>query len=159
MITTNAIIFHISTTVVLYGSNFSNNAAFLKAYSVIERVQLTAFSFQEIIISGLYLHETIKLLKMYPHKRGCESGIMHQLLGINVVIILSDVGFVTLEYLGYYAFQSAIKPFVYSVKLKLEIAVLGKLVLIVRLHCHQPLSIPESGGVSGDRGTEMGTPQ
>lgn len=153
MILTHAILFHISTSVVLYGSNFSSNPAFARAYSIIERVQLIAFNLQEIIISGLYLHETIKLFKMHPQRRGCESNIMYQLLGINVAIILLDVGIVTLEFLDYYALQLIIKPFVYSVKLKLEIAVLGKLVFIVHLHCYQSQVVPGNEIISGFLGT------
>lgn len=137
MIIVDAICLHIPTTVLTYGSNFSSNPIFLNGYSVMERIELTGFCLQEFIISGLYIKATVKLLKMDSQtsdspKRGLT--IMYQLLGINFLIIMLDVVLIVVEYLSYFVIQTTLKCLVYSIKLKLEFAVLGRLVFIVRSH-------------------------
>jgi hypothetical protein len=95
-----------------------------------ERIQLVGFCIQELIISSIYVWETVKLLRLRP--QGRPQGILIQLLVINIVILCLDVAVVAIEFLGYYAVQVMIKPVVYSIKLKLEYAILGKLVAIAR---------------------------
>jgi hypothetical protein len=58
--------------------------------------------------------------------------LMYQLLVINFVIILMDVSLLVLEYLGLFITQTVLKCCFYTVKLKLEIAVLSRLGSFVR---------------------------
>lgn len=133
MIIVNAIVLHIPTTVVTYGSNFDGgNKAFIQGYNVMEKIQMTGFCLQEFIISSLYIFETVKMLRMDP-ERGSRK-IMYQLLSINFLIILMDLGLLVVEYLNFYVIETTLKGAVYSVKLKLEFAVLGKLVHLVHTH-------------------------
>ena len=50
---------------------------------------------------------------------------------INIVIILMDLALLGLEFANLYILEATVKGVVYSVKLKLEFAVLGKLVSFV----------------------------
>jgi hypothetical protein len=57
---------------------------------------------------------------------------MHQLLAINTAIILMDISLIVLEFIGLFIIQTVLKTFFYTVKLKLEIAVLSRLVSFVQ---------------------------
>ncbi|KAL4971877.1 hypothetical protein BDW66DRAFT_145253 [Aspergillus desertorum] len=58
--------------------------------------------------------------------------ILAQLLTMNVVVFIIDFVVVIVEYAGFYAVQVMFKPVAYSIKLKLEYAVLGRLVQIAQ---------------------------
>ncbi|PLB46829.1 hypothetical protein P170DRAFT_362726 [Aspergillus steynii IBT 23096] len=133
MIIVNAVILHIPTTVLTYGSNLaSGNLAYRRGYNVMEKIQMTGFCIQEFVLSALYIWETTRMLRLDPD-RG-KRKIMYQLVAINLIIILLDVGLLVIEYRDLYIMETMIKGVVYSVKLKLEFAVLGKLVHLVRSH-------------------------
>lgn len=106
-----------------------------------ERMQLAWFCAQEFVISGIYISETVKLLSLMPEKDRRRSKIMYELLAINFVIIMLDVALLVTEYIGYYSLQTTLKPMVYSIKLKLEFGVLGKLVSLVQTQRSQPTSL------------------
>ncbi|KAI3178841.1 hypothetical protein DTO046C5_2102 [Penicillium roqueforti] len=77
---------------------------------------------------------------MMPDKDRRRSRILYELLAINFVIILLDICLLLVEYIGFYALQTTLKAMVYSIKLKLEFGVLGKLVDLVHNHRSQPTS-------------------
>ena len=130
MIIIDALVLHIPTTVLAFGTNApSHPKEFVRGYAIMERIQLIGFCIQEMLLSALYIWETVKFLKV--HVRNRYWGILHQLLVINVLIILMDASFVAVQYAGFYAIQVTFKALVYSVKLKLEYAILGKLVKAV----------------------------
>ncbi|KAJ5754106.1 uncharacterized protein N7511_008259 [Penicillium nucicola] len=130
MICIDAVLLHTPVTVLLYGLVAQPEGVFAHGYNVMERIQLVGFFIQESIISGIYVYETIKLLRLRPSGR--PQGVLTQLLIINIVILCLDIAVLVIEYVGYYAVQVMIKPVVYSIKLKLEYAILGKLVIIAR---------------------------
>jgi hypothetical protein len=130
MICIDAFLFHTPIIVLLYGNVADPYGTFAHAYRIMERIQVAAFCIQELIISSIYVCETVKLLRLRP--RGRSQLILLQLCVINIVILCLDVAVVAIEYVGYYAVQVMIKPVVYSIKLKLEYAILGKLVAIAR---------------------------
>ncbi|KAJ5924261.1 hypothetical protein N7466_008448 [Penicillium verhagenii] len=130
MIIIDAVLLHVPTTILLYGAATQTNGAFAAGYNIMERIQLVGFCIQELIISGIYVWETVKLLRLRPEGR--PSGILRQLLLINIVILILDIAVVVIEYVGFYAVQVMFKPVAYSIKLKLEYAILGKLVAIAR---------------------------
>lgn len=130
MIIVDAFVLHIPTTVLAFGANApSHTRAFVKGYEIMERIQLIGFFAQEALLSVLYICKTVEFLK--SHVRNRYWGILHQLLVINILIILMDASFVAVQYSGFYAIQVTLKGLVYSVKLKLEYAILGKLVKAV----------------------------
>lgn len=106
----------------------------------IEKIQMTGFCIQEFIISGLYVWKTLDILKTQDNvprsgsttsehgPRKLVHRVMLQLVIINVVIIALDVLLLVVEYYDLHIAEISLKPFVYSVKLKLEFAVLSKLV-------------------------------
>ncbi|KAJ9489442.1 hypothetical protein VN97_g3841 [Penicillium thymicola] len=130
MICINAVILHVPTTVFLYGTVAHPESLWSRAYDIMERVQLVGFCVQELIISSIYVWETVKLLRLRPEGR--PQGILNQLLVINIIILILDISIVVIEYVGYYAVQVMFKPVAYSIKLKLEYAILGKLIAIAR---------------------------
>lgn len=133
MIIANAIICHVPIIVMVYGANSANPAPFVGPYSIYERVQVTLFFLQEAIISALYIHET--LLLMRARKRGGMGGdadgprkLMVHLITVNAIIVILDITILGLEYAGLYDLQTAYKAIVYSIKLKLEFSILNRLV-------------------------------
>lgn len=128
MIIVDAICFHIPTTVLTYGANSNNSAAFASAFNVMERVQMTAFCMQEFTISAIYVYATVKLLRPVYH--GKTRKVMTQLIWINVIIIAMDLVLLAMEYDNRYEIEATLKPMVYSIKLKLEFAVLNQLMTL-----------------------------
>jgi hypothetical protein len=97
-------------------------------------MELAWFCAQEFVLTGIYISETVKLIKIWPGRDRRRLNIMYQLLAINALIIIFDFTLLILEYVGYHSLQVTLKPMVYSIKLKLEFAVLGKLVALVQPH-------------------------
>lgn len=144
MIIIDAILFHVSTTVLEFVGNYAEShavrPAYQKGYMYIEKIQMTGFCIQEFIISGLYVWKTLDILKTQDNvpRSGSTTSehspkklvhrVMLQLVIINVVIIALDVLLLVVEYYDLHIAEISLKPFVYSVKLKLEFAVLSKLV-------------------------------
>ncbi|RAK81028.1 uncharacterized protein BO72DRAFT_465932 [Aspergillus fijiensis CBS 313.89] len=133
MILANVLLLHVPTTVLTYGANLRQTPAWLRGYNIIEKLQLTGFTVQEVVISLLYIWETVKLLRMCAARENRK--IMRQLVGINVAMLVMDLVLLSLEYADYYAVQISLKGAVYSIKLKLEFAVLGRLVAVVHNRC------------------------
>ncbi|KAH7356144.1 hypothetical protein BKA66DRAFT_428643 [Pyrenochaeta sp. MPI-SDFR-AT-0127] len=154
MIIINAMVLHSITTVLTFGSN-SNSltrttlARFVRGYSIMEKIQMVGFFLQEAVLSIIYIRETIRLLKLSECvqddvqsfddgggtgnlKSASVRKTMYQLLTINVIIIIMDLALLGVEFANLYLIETTLKGVVYSVKLKLEFAVLGKLVQLVR---------------------------
>lgn len=87
---------------------------------------MTGFTIQEFIISGIYVWKTLDILKTGQKKH--KHRIMWQLFAINVIIIVLDIGLLVLEYRDLFIPEVAFKELSYSIKLKLEFAILSKLV-------------------------------
>ena len=154
MIIFNGIVLHSITTILTFGSNANTLTPatlerFVRGYSIMEKTQMLGFFLQETILSVIYIRETIRLLRLSHSvqsdtnsfddsatnghlKQANVRKTMYQLLAINVLIIILDLALLTLEFANQYLIQTTLKGVVYSVKLKLEFAVLGKLVQLVR---------------------------
>lgn len=131
MILVDAAIFHLPTTIFTYGSSVAGASAgvFARGYDLMEKIQMTGFFCQEVVLSSIYVVETFRILRtsLQPDTRTT----MRQLLAINAVIIAMDLGLLGLEAASYYILETMLKGVVYSIKLKLEFAILGKLVSFV----------------------------
>ena len=90
---------------------------------------MTGFFCQEVILSSIYIIETARILKssLQPNTRKT----MQQLVVINIIIILLDLVLLSLEAASLYILETLFKGVLYSIKLKLEFAILGKLVNFV----------------------------
>lgn len=130
MIIVDAFCFHVPATVLTYGSNSDThlNNKYTIPYDVVERLQMTAFCIQEFIISGVYVYSTIKLLRPVYHGR--TRKVMMQLIWINLIIIAMDIALLAMEYSYRYDIEATLKAMVYSIKLKLEFAVLNQLMTL-----------------------------
>lgn len=130
MICIDAVILHIPTTVLTYGSNGDlNTETFVRGYNVMEKIQMCGFFIQEVILSALYIQAAARLLR--KSTREDAKKFFWQLLGINVIIIIMDLGILSVEAASLYLYETIIKGTVYSIKLKLEFAILGKLIHFV----------------------------
>lgn len=138
MIIIDSIIFQTPLFVLMYGVVSPKSHLFVRGFGVMERVQLVGFCVQELILSGIYVWEAAKMLRLHPEQR--NKRILVQLLIINIFILILDVAVLGAEYAGYNAVQVMFKPVAYSIKLKLEYAILGKLVEIARGTCLVPCS-------------------
>ncbi|KAJ5631080.1 uncharacterized protein N7484_011180 [Penicillium longicatenatum] len=127
MIIVDAIIFHVPGSVLELGSHTSKAALFIHGFDIFERIQLIGFSVQEVILSAIYSLEAVRLLKLRP--RGHYRGILVQLLVVNLAMVLMDASVIAVQYTGMSDIQFTLKAMVYSVKLKLEYAILNKLVV------------------------------
>jgi hypothetical protein len=113
--------------VLTFGSNGDTNTkVFVRGYNVMEKIQMVGFFCQEIILSSIYIYETVKILRtsLQPNTKRT----MYQLITINVVIIVMDLGLLGIECASLYILETLVKGVIYSIKLKLEFAILGKLV-------------------------------
>lgn len=126
MIIIDAIIFHIPAGVLELGSHSDKGYLFTTAFKIFERIQLVGFSIQEIILSAIYAWESVRLLNHIPG--GHYRGILVQLLVVNLAMILMDAAVIGVQYSGYFDIHVTLKALVYSIKLKLEYAILGRLV-------------------------------
>ena len=162
MIVVDGIIFHIPTTILNFYSNYGADPyAAARGYKVYEKVQMTGFCVQELIISGLYMWKTAQLLRILATTDARRT--MWQLFMINLIIVVMDVGLLAVEYLNLRIYEQVFKGVIYSVKVKLEYAILGKLVQIAKggagltgvLREQDPYGL-EQGKVSGTEKRKTG---
>ncbi|KAJ5885473.1 hypothetical protein N7495_009983 [Penicillium taxi] len=141
LIIIDSVILLIPTTVLTFCTAYNGTAPIVRGYNIMERMQLAWFCAQEFVISGIYISETVKILGMMPDKDRRRMRIMYELLAINCIIILMDIALLVVEYIGFYSLQTTLKAMVYSIKLKLEFGVLGKLVSLVHKQGSEPNSL------------------
>src|SRR5436853_325174 len=111
------------------------NKKFAPLYSVYEKIQMTAFSIQELTISLLYIYQTRKVLRpgeMLQRQKSHTRSVMQHLVLINLVIIVLDLGLLGTEYANLYEIEAMMKPAVYSIKLRLEFSILNQLMMLVQ---------------------------
>ncbi|RDW73329.1 hypothetical protein BP6252_07236 [Coleophoma cylindrospora] len=109
-------------------ANSSEAAKFSSAYSIMEKIQMTGFSIQELIISALYLHSTREILKPGAlFQRKSYRKLMSHLIYVNILVIVMDITLLCTEYMNLYEIQTLFKSALYAVKLRLEFAILNQL--------------------------------
>jgi hypothetical protein len=113
----------------LYGANSRHPRPWIRLYSVYEKIQVSFFFVQEIIISGVYISATLKLAKLQSPVRDPVRSrrFLHHLIAVNIMIIILDCVILGLEYANFYDIQTTYKSFAYSVKLKMEFSILNRL--------------------------------
>lgn len=131
MIIFNAFALHIPTTVLFLGSN-DGVESFVAPFNIYERIQLTGFSVQETIISGLYIWETLTGLRPLLMLKGPRGQrVILNVIIVNAITILLDAALLATEYTNHFDIQTTFKPLVYSIKLKMEFTVLNSLVAVI----------------------------
>ncbi|PVI06491.1 hypothetical protein DM02DRAFT_710839 [Periconia macrospinosa] len=130
-IITVGLILHGATSIVAFLSNLGggDDAAVTKAYNIIEPVQMTIFTFQELLLSFLYIVGAIGKLKTTDEKESRTT--LYQVFLANVIIIVLDIVLLATEFSGEHVIQQTFKSVVYGIKLELELAILNKLKVLV----------------------------
>lgn len=126
----NSFLMGVPTIIMIYVTNATGSQDYAHGYSIMERIQMTAFSTQELLISAVYLREVRQLLGIVYQDK--TRKLMWELVAINVTIIILDIALLSVEFINLYEIQITLKGMVYSIKLKLEFGVLSKLVKIIR---------------------------
>ncbi|KAF9772205.1 hypothetical protein IL306_010109 [Fusarium sp. DS 682] len=126
MIILNAVIWHSTITILLFTistqQKLDRNGAFIK----VQKVQLAFFCAQDFVLSGLYIWKTMDIIKKKESEFQTPRIIFH-LFAINVGIVLVDIVLLAVGFTNNFLWQQGIKAVAYSVKLKIEFAILGKL--------------------------------
>ena len=65
---------------------------------------------------------------LHKSLRDNKRKLLYQLVAINIIIIILDITLLSCEFANLYIIETTFKGVVYSIKLKLEFAVLGQLV-------------------------------
>jgi hypothetical protein len=125
-------------------------------YTIMEKIQVTAFFLQEIVISVIYIQQTRKVLQpSETYQRSRVRRVMRHLIYVNILIILMDIGLLGTEYANQYEIQVFMKGAVYGVKLRLEFAILNSLIDSMRnrgsSYDNDSASNGRSGGVHTTR--------
>ena len=136
-----------------------------------DRVQLTVFFVQEAALSLLYIWQARQYLRSSsllsrPHLDSRTTGgsgtpngpgsetkrVLMHLVFANILVIALDVALLGVQYAGLFYIQGAFKPCVYGVKLKVEFAILNRLVDTVRMRGRQGPYYPDGSGNIGGLG-------
>lgn len=130
MIIVNTIILCVPTIILAYlGTEPHPEPRISHVYGIWEDVQLSIFCAQEAILSGIYIWQTVRLLGLVTAR--AKRKMIYQLLVINVIVLAMDAVLLGVQYSNDRSVQVQLKGFVYSLKLKLEFAVLSRLVSFV----------------------------
>lgn len=99
-----------------------------KPFEVMEKISVAILTTQELIISIVYLVQATRILQIREslQRKGNHRRIRLLVLA-NIAIIALDVVTITLEYLALWGVWCSFKGFGYSVKLKIEFAILNQL--------------------------------
>ncbi|OQE20162.1 hypothetical protein PENFLA_c017G10875 [Penicillium flavigenum] len=132
MIVSNFFTMHVPVTILFLGSN-AGVSSFLQPFNIYERIQLAVFSAQEIIISGLYIWETMTCLRPVLTMKGrAGNRVIVNLIFVNTIVVLLDASLLATQYTNNFDVQTTYKTVVYSVKLKMEFTALNSLLNVIR---------------------------
>ncbi|KAJ3235750.1 hypothetical protein HDU78_005040 [Chytriomyces hyalinus] len=114
----NIVFSHFPTTVFTFGANIVGTEFWVHGYSIIEKIQMTMFCVQEIILGVVYL---IYIQKKFGSR--LKSLVSHT-IGANLFVLGLDILMLIIEYCNLYKYQIMLKVLVYSIKLKFEFYIL-----------------------------------
>ncbi|KAK2056897.1 integral membrane protein [Colletotrichum caudatum] len=147
MIIFNAVTMHIPETVIFVLANVYPKQ-WTMPFKIYEKVELVVFTIQETIIAALFLYEGYKSLKpLSAIKPKSVTNMVRHLAALFAAVLVLDTGLIVLEYNDKFDLQTMCKPFVYSVKIKVEFVVLNKLLAFTRMstcNCRGPETIPSN---------------
>ncbi|KAK7178123.1 integral membrane protein [Paraphaeosphaeria sporulosa] len=133
MIITNFIVLHLPVSALYLAINIRAFDSLTRVFSTYEKIQLTGFSIQESIISGIYIWEASRTLNpILEFREPRERRIIRHLILVNVFVIAMDASLLVTEFTNNFEIQTTYKTVVYSIKLKLEFYVLNQLLFIIR---------------------------
>lgn len=130
MILINAIVLCIPTSVLNLRQYTKHPEHYTHGYVIMEKIQMTIFTAQEIFISCVYFWEIRRVLKVIFDGKTRKS--MWKLAAMNAVLLILDATLLTVEYLNLYMIETTFKSLVYSFKLKIEFGVLSQIVNVIQ---------------------------
>ncbi|KAK6222480.1 integral membrane protein [Colletotrichum tabaci] len=146
MILTSFFCIHVPQTVLFSGVWASSDPRWTERFRVFEKVSLMTFTLQETVITGIFVQAGYRNFKsLFEFKAREARVLLSYLVSMFVLVFVLDTGLVVLEYMELFVFQTTSKPIVYSIKLKVEFAVLQKLLVFTKMQscdCHRLEDIP-----------------
>ncbi|KAF2492997.1 hypothetical protein BU16DRAFT_95743 [Lophium mytilinum] len=131
MIVFNAICLHIPQTgfsLAAIDAKTNTLNPLYKPFDIMEKISISVFTAQELIISSVYLWETVRILRVGEMVRKKSNIRRIQLLFLaNIAIISVDIITISLEMSSLWGVWCSFKGFGYSMKLKIEFAILTQL--------------------------------
>lgn len=109
MIVTDALLLHTITIALTFFVNISKNPEpYIGPYSVVERIQVTIFFIQEVILSGTYIWKTMAMLRaegpLFISNKNVRGNVGRKVLihtiVVSVFIIILDITLIVLEFCG-----------------------------------------------------------
>ncbi|KAE8151647.1 hypothetical protein BDV25DRAFT_171301 [Aspergillus avenaceus] len=131
----------------------SHRQRFRVGLIVMNMLIFVIFTSIEVVIAGLYMKETIQLLRLRSHHH--NRRLLLQVLGLNILLVAIAITMIVLEFGTCSPNQMVVGPLAYGIKLKLEYVILGRLVKIARPYQFDSGSfLSSSGGATELRSTE-----
>lgn len=130
MIIVSAVLLCVPTVTLNLRQYTAHPDAYTRGYKVMEKIQMTLFTAQEVFISCVYLWETRKVMRVILN--GKARKWMWQLVAMNLLLLLLDIALLAMEFMNLYMIQTTFKSLVYSFKLKIEFAVLSQIVRVIQ---------------------------
>ncbi|KAK3994317.1 hypothetical protein QBC44DRAFT_236535 [Cladorrhinum sp. PSN332] len=149
----NSVVFSVPTIILgTIAQATTINPALFRINLAWDRVQLTVFFVQETALSLLYIWQARKYLRnssllsqpylsetnpndssASPPKASPETKqVLNHLVLSNILVIALDIALLGVQYADLFYLQGAFKPCVYGVKLKVEFAILNRLLEMVK---------------------------
>ncbi|RAH46620.1 uncharacterized protein BO95DRAFT_442124 [Aspergillus brunneoviolaceus CBS 621.78] len=133
LIVVDGVLLHGCATALEFATNARpDSRAVSLGFGVVERIQVTWFCVQELLLSGVYIVATARLLRLDSGSPASRP-LLSQLLLVNVLIVFLDLAVVAIQWAGFFTFQVTFKALAYSIKLKLEYIILGRLVDVAHI--------------------------
>ncbi|KAH9904902.1 integral membrane protein [Xylariomycetidae sp. FL2044] len=162
----DSIIFSVPTIIIgILAQTTTTNPHLFSINLIWDRIQFIVFSLQETALSILYIHQTRRYLRntallhepltfhKSPSPGSTATGtspasqrkrVLHHLIYMNILIIALDVALLGIQGAGLFYLQGGFKPCVYGIKLKVEFAILNRLIKSVRARDHNGTSGSDS---------------
>ncbi|KAL2834231.1 hypothetical protein BDW59DRAFT_178734 [Aspergillus cavernicola] len=135
----------------------TGDTRFAMAEFIIERIAFMGGSLREFILCAVYMTQAFKQLQPIVLAKGrAGRKVMVDLIVVQIVVILLDIGFIVLMCLNLSELETGYGAVLFSVKLKLEFAILNALVRLLR---SPMVLLPSSLGVaSANHTNNIGNP-
>jgi hypothetical protein len=164
-ILTTAVVLCVPTVTLNLRQYTKHPEAYTRGYVIMEKVQMSIFTAQEVFISLFYFWEIRRVLQVIasshtisftPYSKtntlstnaNTTRKSMWQLVAMNVLLLILDAVLLTVEFQNFYMIETTFKSLVYSTKLKVEFAVLSQIKGAMRTRSAQSsltIAIPVTG--------------
>ncbi|PVH93714.1 hypothetical protein DM02DRAFT_646314 [Periconia macrospinosa] len=142
LIIVDGVVLHSVTGAATFLTNTSKTPErWIPLYSIVEKVQITCFFLQEVLLSGIYIWKTSILLRaegpLFEGRKNARKSVFIHTIAMSAIIIALDIILLGLEFKGLYDIQTSFKGAVYSIKLKMEFSILNQLMNLQQSHLKQ----------------------